>query len=107
VHTIRTTMVGDALVFPRAIRTLAETYGPGPDNAVARAGLTEREQEVLRLVAAGRTNAEIARDLYVGLETVKSHVASLLAKLGARDRTQAAIAAFESGFVRPDRERRQ
>jgi len=107
VHTIRTTMVGDALVFPRAIRTLAETYGPGPDNAVARAGLTEREQEVLRLVAAGRTNAEIARELYVGLETVKTHVAGLLAKLGARDRTQAAIAAFESGFVRPDRERRQ
>jgi len=107
IHTIRTTMVGDALVFPRAIRALAETYGPGPDDVVASAGLTDREQEVLRLVAAGLTNAEIAQQLYVGIETVKTHVASLLSKLGARDRTQAAIAAYESGFVRPDPERRR
>ena len=107
IHTIRTTMVGDALVFPRAIRALAETYGPGPDDVVASAGLTDREKEVLRLVAAGLTNAEIAQQLYVGIETVKTHVASLLSKLGARDRTQAAIAAYESGFVRPDPERRR
>jgi len=103
VQTIRTTMTGDALVFPRAIRSLAETYGPPPDNAVARAGLTDREQDVLRLVAAGRSNAEIAAELYLGVETVKTHVAAILAKLGARDRTQAAIAAYESGFVRPER----
>jgi len=107
IHTIRTTLVGDALIFPQAIRTLAETYGPDPENTVAQAGLTDREQEVLRLVAAGLTNAEIAQQLYVGIETVKTHVASLLAKLGARDRTQAAIAAYESGFVRPDPERRR
>ncbi|HYG94895.1 MAG TPA: response regulator transcription factor [Nocardioides sp.] len=107
VQTIRTTMMGDALVFPRAIRTLAETYGPGPDGAAVLAGLTEREQDVLRLVAAGRNNSEIARELFVGVETVKSHVASLLAKLGARDRTQAAITAYETGFVRPERERPQ
>ena len=105
-RTIRTTVVGDALVFPRAIRALAETYGPSPDSAVVLARLTGREQEVLRMVAAGLSNAEIARDLFLGVETVKTHVASLLAKLGARDRTQAAIAAYESGFVRPDRDRR-
>ena len=107
VQTIRATMVGDALVFPRAIRALAETYGPDPDSTVVRARLTDREQEVLRLVAAGLTNAEIAQQLYVGVETVKTHVASLLSKLGARDRTGAAIAAYESGFVRPDPERRR
>jgi DNA-binding NarL/FixJ family response regulator len=107
VHTIRATMVGDALVFPRAIRALAEAYGPDPDSTVVRAKLTDREQEVLRLVAAGLTNAEIAQQLYVGVETVKTHVASLLSKLGARDRTGAAIAAYESGFVRPDPERRR
>ena len=107
IQTIRATMVGDALVFPRAIRALAESYGPDPDSTVVQAKLTDREQQVLRLVAAGLTNAEIAQQLYVGVETVKTNVASLLAKLGARDRTGAAIAAYESGFVRPDPERRR
>ena len=107
VQTIRATMAGDALVFPEAIRALAETYGPGPETSELRARLTEREQEVLRLLAAGRTNAEIAGELYVGVETVKTHVAAVLAKLGARDRTQAAILAYETGFVRPGRHRRR
>jgi DNA-binding NarL/FixJ family response regulator len=101
VHAIRTTMAGDALVFPTAIRTLAERYGAVRDNAVSRAHLTEREQDVLRLVAAGRSNSEIAKTLFVSLETVKTHVGNILAKLNARDRTQAVIAAYESGFVSP------
>lgn len=64
-----------------------------------RSGLTEREQEVLRLVAQGMSNAEIATELVLGLETVKTHVRSVLAKLGVRDRVQAVITAYESGFI--------
>jgi DNA-binding NarL/FixJ family response regulator len=101
VHAIRTTMVGEALVFPDAIRALVTRYGPRADSRVSRAGLTDRESGVLRLMAAGRTNAEIAAELYVGVETVKTHVGNVLAKLGVRDRTQAVIAAYESGFVSP------
>lgn len=101
VGAIRTTMAGDALIFPHAIRALAERYGARQHGQVAGVDLTEREQEVLRQMAAGLSNAEIATALYLGVETVKTHVGNLLAKLGARDRTQAVIAAYESGFVAP------
>jgi DNA-binding NarL/FixJ family response regulator len=101
INAIRTTMVGDVLVFPQAIRALAERYGARSEGHVAGIELTDREQQVLRLMAAGRSNAEIASTLYVGVETVKTHVGNLLAKLDARDRTQAVIAAYESGFVIP------
>ncbi len=96
-HAVRLVAAGDSLLFPSAIRTLAARHG-APRAALP---LTEREADVLRLVAAGLSNAEIAGRLYLGTETVKTHVGNILAKLGARDRTQAVIAAYESGFVSP------
>lgn len=104
VHAVRLVAEGDSLLFPAAVRRLAAFHGQAPGNAAARtamerAALTEREEGVLRLMARGLSNAEIAACLTVGTETVKSHVSSVLAKLGARDRTQAVIAAYESGFV--------
>jgi DNA-binding NarL/FixJ family response regulator len=102
VQAIRTVVAGESLLFPAAIRRLAARRTPGP--AAARledAQLTEREAEVLALMAKGLSNAEIAGRLEVGLQTVKTHVANVLAKLRARDRTQAVIAAYDSGFVTP------
>ncbi|GAT82986.1 LuxR family transcriptional regulator [Streptomyces sp. F-3] len=106
VHAVRLVAEGDSLLFPAAVRQLAASFGREYGNAAARtalerAALTEREGEVLRLMARGLSNAEIAVHLVVGTETVKSHVSSVLAKLGVRDRTQAVIAAYESGFVSP------
>ncbi|MER8032722.1 response regulator transcription factor [Streptomyces bauhiniae] len=103
VHAVRLVAAGDSLLFPASVRQLAARYGAGRAAAEPLAGarLTEREAEVLRLMARGLTNAEIAAGLVVGAETVKSHVSAVLAKLGARDRTQAVIAAYESGFVAP------
>ncbi|GAA4614276.1 response regulator transcription factor [Actinoallomurus liliacearum] len=106
VHAMRLVAEGDSLLFPAAVRQLAASYGEDYGNAEARAAmeraaLTQREEEVLRLMTRGLSNAEIADRLVVGTETVKSHVSSVLAKLGARDRTQAVITAYESGFVSP------
>ncbi|MER5991192.1 response regulator transcription factor [Streptomyces viridosporus] len=101
VGAVRLVARSDTLLFPAAVRTLATEHArtsPAPPAWVAR--LTGRESEVLRHVAAGLTNAEIARRMEVGPATVKTHVASVLAKTGARDRTQAVIAAYEAGFLR-------
>ncbi|MFG3181628.1 response regulator [Streptomyces nigra] len=106
VHAVRLVAAGESLLFPASVRQLAARYGDGGGNrparaALERARLTDREAEVLRLMTRGLSNAEIAARLVVGTETVKSHVSALLAKLGARDRTQAVITAYESGFVAP------
>ncbi|MGW6475286.1 response regulator transcription factor [Streptomyces nigra] len=104
VHAVRLVAAGESLLFPASVRQLAARYGDGGGNRAARAALerarlTDREAEVLRLMTRGLSNAEIAARLVVGTETVKSHVSAVLAKLGARDRTQAVITAYESGFV--------
>ncbi|MEU6863990.1 response regulator transcription factor [Streptomyces sp. NPDC046876] len=102
VHAVRLVAEGETLLFPTAVRSLAAEYGSSGARArLERAALTEREEAVLRLMARGLTNAEIAAEMFVGTETVKSHVSAVLSKLGARDRTQAVIAAYESGFVVP------
>ncbi|MDG4861557.1 response regulator transcription factor [Streptomyces sp. T-3] len=100
VQAVRTVAHSDSLLFPAAVRALATEHArakPAAPPWVAR--LTEREAEVLRLITTGLTNAEIAGRMGVGAATVKSHVAAVLAKTGARDRTQAVIAAYEAGFV--------
>ena len=102
VHAARPAAGCETLLFPTALRELAAAHGNPQARAVLeRAALTGREEEVLRLVAGGLSNAEIARRLLVGTETVKPQVSSLLAKLGARDRTHPVIGAYESGFVAP------
>ncbi len=102
VAAIRTVAAGESLLFPAAIRRLAaQQANRGPQDGLAGAGLTEREREVLRLMAGGLSNVEIAGELYLGVQTVKTHVGNVLAKLGARDRTQAVIKAYDTGFVTP------
>ncbi|AIR97689.1 response regulator transcription factor [Streptomyces glaucescens] len=101
VQAVRLVAHSDTLLFPSAVRELALRHArahPAPPAWVAR--LTARESEVLRHMAGGLTNAEIARRMDVGPATVKSHVAAVLAKVGVRDRTQAVIAAYEAGFLR-------
>jgi len=102
VHAIRLVAGGESLLFPAAIRSLASAHGSDQrTNWVEKAQFTDREAEVLRLMATGLSNAEIAQQLYVSLKTVKTHVGNVLAKLQARDRTQAVITAYESGFITP------
>ncbi|MFF7792717.1 response regulator [Streptomyces sp. NPDC007991] len=100
VQAVRLLARSDSLLFPAAVRTLATEHAhahPAPPEWAAK--LTGREREVLRHMAEGLTNAEIARRMEVGPATVKSHVAAVLAKTGTRDRTQAVIAAYEAGFL--------
>jgi DNA-binding NarL/FixJ family response regulator len=101
VAAVRTVHEGEALLAPASTRRLIETFANAPAPAPALDELTAREREVLRLLAGGRTNAEIASELVVEPSTVKSHVASVLSKLDLRDRVQAVVFAYESGLVRP------
>jgi len=107
---IRTVHAGDAVIAPSSTRRLLEHLAtalpdPGASSELdARLDqLTEREREVLVLMARGRSNSEIASELFVGEATVKTHVGRILAKLGARDRVQAVVAAYDSGLVQPHR----
>jgi DNA-binding NarL/FixJ family response regulator len=106
---VRVVAAGEALLAPAVTRRLISEFTrlrPVPDAVPPALGtLTPRETEVLRLVAEGLSNPEVARRLVVTEETVKTHVSRILSKLGLRDRTQAVVAAYESGLVVPGRER--
>jgi DNA-binding NarL/FixJ family response regulator len=101
---IRVVAEGEALLAPSITRRLIAEYARRP-RAAGRpdqlSELTERELEVMRLMAGGLSNAEIAEHLIVGEATIKTHVSRILAKLGLRDRTQAVVLAYESGLVQP------
>jgi DNA-binding NarL/FixJ family response regulator len=99
IEAVRIVASGESLLFPASTRGVIERFAAAGEHQMP--DLTEREGEVLRQLARGRSNSEIAADLFVSVETVKSHVASILMKLGVRDRTQAVIVAYETGFVTP------
>jgi DNA-binding NarL/FixJ family response regulator len=105
---VRAIARGDALLAPDITRRLIEEHVRGPRAGSAPperlAELTERELDVLRLVARGNSNAEIAAALFIGEGTVKTHISRILSKLGLRDRVQAVVAAYESGLVRAGRD---
>ncbi|MEO3811144.1 response regulator transcription factor [Sphaerisporangium sp. B11E5] len=97
---------GDALIAPSVTARLLDTFArTGPSSSAARPveELTHREEEILTAVARGRTNAEIADELFISLSTVKTHVASLMAKLGARNRVEIAMWAYQTGRVSDER----
>jgi DNA-binding NarL/FixJ family response regulator len=102
---IRAVRSGETLLAPAITRRLIEDFcrgpAPGAPSGSAAGGLSEREREVVRLVAAGLSNAEIAASLYLSEATIKSHITRILAKLGLRDRVQVAVFAYEHGLVRP------
>jgi DNA-binding NarL/FixJ family response regulator len=101
VAAVRTVHGGDALLAPASTRRLIEQFARPSGQAPVLDMLTAREHDVLRLLARGLTNAEIARQLVVEPSTIKSHVASVLAKLSLRDRVQAVVFAYESGLISP------
>lgn len=100
---VRAVARGDTLIAPEVTRRLIERFmRPTPGTAAAPAApLTERERDVLRLVARGMSNSEIAAELFVTEATVKTHINRILAKLGLRDRVQAVVWAYETGFIAP------
>jgi len=102
---VRVVAAGDTLLAPALTRRLVEQYvrrpPPGARRPVRMAVLTDRELDVLRLIARGRSNAEIARTLFVSETTVKTHVTHLFTKLDLRDRAQAVVLSYEAGLVQP------
>jgi DNA-binding NarL/FixJ family response regulator len=99
-HAIRLVDAGDSLLFPDAVRALV-TARPALPVAGRHPPLTGRETEILRLMATGRSNTEIAQALVISLETVKTHVGNVFTKLDAANRTQAVVIAYETGIVIP------
>ena len=103
-HAVRVVAAGDALLSPTITRRLIQDFTSRPPlrpQPAALSELTPRELEVLRFVAAGRSNTDIARELIVGEATVKTHVARIFSKLDLHDRAQAVILAYETGLVQP------
>jgi DNA-binding NarL/FixJ family response regulator len=106
-NAVRVVADGDALIAPKITRRLIEEFARRPEPGVAHAAaavlarITEREREVLELVAKGNSNAEIAEHLYVSHATIKTHVSRLLMKLDARDRAQLVMVAYETGVALP------
>lgn len=102
VQAVHAAAAGDALIAPGVTRRLLSTFADSLPVAPTQPlePLTEREEEVLALVARGRTNAEIGAELFIGVTTVKTHVAALLAKLGARNRVEIAMWAYQTGRLR-------
>jgi DNA-binding NarL/FixJ family response regulator len=103
-HAVRVVANGDALLAPSVTRRIIEQFAharANPELGAQLESLTHRELEVLRLLAGGKSNAELASELFVTEGTIKTHVSSLLSKLGLRDRVQAVVLAYESGLVTP------
>ncbi len=98
---VRVVAAGEAILFPAALRRMVAPRPLDGAKALPKAALTEREEEVLRSMARGLSNPEIAQSLMVSLETVKTHVGNVLTKLGAQNRTHAVVIAYESGLVVP------
>lgn len=101
---IRTAAAGGDVMGPTVIRRLVQNFVQRPDRTTrdeAMSTLSERELDVLRMLARGRSNAEIGRDLFISEATVKTHLTRVLTKLGVRDRLQAVIRAYEVGLVEP------
>ncbi|GHB08581.1 response regulator [Streptomyces termitum] len=98
---VRVVAQGEAILFPAALRQMVTARPLDSSRALPRAALTGREEAVLRLMATGRSNPEIAQTLTVSLETVKTHVGNVLTKLDAQNRTHAVVIAYESGLVVP------
>lgn len=98
---VRVVAAGEAVLFPAALGRMVAARPLGSAQALPHAALTGREEEVLRLMATGLSNPEIAESLTVSLETVKTHVGNVLTKLGAQNRTHAVVIAYESGLVVP------
>jgi DNA-binding NarL/FixJ family response regulator len=107
VNAIRAIARGESLLGPRITRRLIEHYVRGPRTSAEPptrlADLTDRERQVLNLLARGHTNSEIADELIIGPGTVKTHVSRILTKLHLRDRVQAVVLAYESGLIQPGR----
>jgi DNA-binding NarL/FixJ family response regulator len=103
VDAIRVVAAGNSLFGPAATQRLVERFaaGGGPSEPRSLDALTEREREILALIASGLSNAELAQRLYLSETTVKTHVSAVLRKLGVRDRVQAVIAAYDAGLVQP------
>ncbi|MEV6148227.1 response regulator transcription factor [Streptomyces sp. NPDC051992] len=98
---VRVVAAGEAILFPAALRRMVAARPLGSAEALPEAALTGRKEEVLRSMATGLSNPEIAESLTVSLETVKTHVGNVLTKLGAQNRTHAVVIAYESGLVVP------